>query len=108
MFAQCLDRKEQSAGDVALGVFLLGTDIDDGQLVAKRVHQLQGFSRGERAGLREFGGGGVAVCREHENASQEYGKPFGTKRMHSDLQGYAAVGKMPLLLFYLMLIKILG
>lgn len=51
MFAQCLDRKEQSAGDVALGVFLLGTDIDDGQLVAKRVHQLQGFSRGERAGL---------------------------------------------------------
>ena len=25
MFAQCLDRKEQSAGDVALGVFLLGT-----------------------------------------------------------------------------------
>ena len=62
MFAQCLDRKEQSAGDVALGVFLLGTDIDDGQLVAKRVHQLQGFSRGERAGLREFGGGGVAVC----------------------------------------------
>ena len=37
MFAQCLDRKEQSAGDVALGVFLLGTDIDDGQLVAKRV-----------------------------------------------------------------------
>ena len=62
MFAQCLDRKEQSAGDVALGVFLLGTDIDDGQLVAKRVHQLQGFSRGERAGLREFGGGGVAYA----------------------------------------------
>lgn len=32
--------KEQSAGDVALGVFLFGADIDDGQLAAKRVHQL--------------------------------------------------------------------
>ena len=38
MFAQCLDRKEQSAGDVALGVFLLGTDIDDeSKLIANRM-----------------------------------------------------------------------